>query len=89
MNTLSRLICTFAAGGLAFIPVAAQANTRAGDNSTIYTTPMAVGSGIAASTGVEDEDDENEFFVYLLAGSWATGIIFIIFEDDNQSPGGN
>lgn len=89
MKSISRLICAIAAGNLVFVPIAAQANTRAGDNSAIYTTPMAAGSGVAASTGAEDENDENEFFVYLLAGSWVTGIIFIIFEDDNQSPGGN
>lgn len=70
-------------------PIAAHANTRASDNNTVY-------SGSAADNPSGDDTfeagsafDEADFFVWLLAGAWATGILFIVFEDDNQSPGGN
>lgn len=38
MKTLNRMILTAAAASLAFLPVAAQANTRASDSGAMYST---------------------------------------------------
>lgn len=90
MNIATRLISTAAALSITFVPIAAQASTRASDNDVIYTGSTQT---LPLSDGDDDEDagliDLSDVLVAILAGAWVTGIIFIIAEDDNQSPGGN
>jgi len=82
-----RLVATVAAASLAFAPIAASANTRAGDSDTSYTA--------AASQPGQGRDATGEKLIApgilgaILAAAAAAGIIIIIDDDDNQSPGGN
>ncbi len=89
MSMLSRLTCALALASVTITPVATLANTRAGDSDAIYSVATPAGPGLSGTVDGEKLDEENNFLVALLLGSWITGIAFIIFEDDNQSPGGN
>lgn len=85
-----KLMVTLASAGLVLSPVAAQANTRAGDSSTVYTaSQVAPGLGRSAE-GEGFGGDKGDLIAALLVGLWATGIIVILLDlddDDNQSPG--
>ncbi len=92
MKSMSRLMVTAAAAGMAFAPVAAQANTRAGDSAPVYT---AQSSETSAQPGTNrNADGENIAGVpaligALLAAAAAAGVIVIVADDDDddQSPG--
>lgn len=87
-----KLMVTLASAGLVFSPVAAQANTRAGDSSTVYSAAQAA-PGLNRS--VEGEDfggNKRDILVGFVLGLWTAGIIVILLDlddDDNQSPGAN
>ena len=68
-------------------PIAAQANTRAGDSGAIYTASFAQpGSGRDADG--ESIASGSSFLIGLLVGLGASGLIAIIADDDDdQSPG--
>jgi hypothetical protein len=56
MKATSKLLVAVAAAGLAFAPIAAQANTRASDNGPVYSSAMISSSmtqdGNSAGMGV-------------------------------------
>jgi len=88
MNTLSRLALGAAAAGLAIAPVAAQANTRAGDSARVYSAPAASQPGTARSADGERVGGGADIVALLLVGLWATGVAFAVADDDpDQSPG--
>lgn len=89
-SIVSRLVMTTAAAGMALAPIAASANTRAGDSATTYSVPAsAPGKGRAAKG---EKLVAPGILIAVLAGAAAIGAIVIINDDDdedNQSPGGN
>lgn len=86
MKTTSRMLAATAALGLVFAPVAAQANTRAGDSNSVYST---------SAPGVGRDDDGESLagassilLALLAAGLIVAGIFFATDSDDEgQSPG--
>ena len=87
MKTVNRVILTAAAASMAVLPVAAQANTRAGDSGAIYS---------ASAPGLGRADDGEEvggsgvgiILGILAAAAVIAGIIVASdSEDDGQSPG--
>ncbi|MEM7665248.1 MAG: hypothetical protein AAF250_05280 [Pseudomonadota bacterium] len=85
----SRLAVTVAAASMAFAPIAAQANTRAGDSSTIYSGSAVSQPGVGRSDDGESLKGTGGIIIILLAAAAVAGIIIIIDDDDNQSPGAN
>lgn len=88
MKFVTRLAVTAAAASLAVLPIAAQANTRAGDNAAVYSTSAAQpGVGRAA----EGEEAASGFAIILgifAAVAIGAGIFFASdSDDDGQSPG--
>ena len=90
-NTVSRLMVATAAAGLVFAPIAAQANTRAGDNAPVYTS-----SATAAQPGLERDAEGEEaggkgsaiILLIFAAAAAVAGIIAVADNDDQgQSPG--
>ena len=84
----SRIAVATAAASMAFAPIAAQANTRAGDSSTVYTSASAPG----VSAAVEGEDfgatrGLSGILIILFGAAAAAGLIILLDDDDNQSPG--
>lgn len=86
MKLSSRLVLAAAAVGMTFAPIAAQANTRAGDSSTVYSAP--------ASEPGKSRSEKGErlvapgILIGLLGAAAVAGIVIIIADDDdNQSPG--
>ncbi|WP_291134060.1 hypothetical protein [Erythrobacter sp.] len=76
-----------AAAGLAIAPIAAEANTRAGDSARTYSAPAS-----APGTGRKAEGSRvaggADIFAFILVGLWATGIAFAVADDGpDQSPG--
>ncbi len=85
MKTLSRALMTVAAASLTFAPIAAQANTRAGDNGPVFTGKAASQPGLARSAEGEDIIGSG-VLAAIIAALIAAGIIIIIDDDDDQSP---
>ena len=86
----SKVIMTAAAAGMAFAPIAAQANTRAADAAPVYTNTAAQpGQGRAAEG--ENAVGTTGILVAIFAGAAIIGGIVIAAGedggDDNQSPG--
>ncbi len=92
MKFASRLAMTAAAAGLAFAPIAAQANTRAGDSSTFYSasaTSAVSQPGVGRSADGESLKGTSGILIILFGAAVIAGIIIIIDDEDNQSPGAN
>lgn len=89
-KTITRLTVTAAAASMAFAPIAAQANTRAGDSAAIYTNSAAQ-PGLARSAEGEDFVGRPGVLIALFAAAAVIGAIVIIADDDgdddNASPG--
>ena len=89
-----KLIAAMAATSIALTPIAAQANTRAGDSATLY-TGAASQPGVGRAGAGESLDGSSDILAALLVALWATGIIVIVADiefgdgNDNQSPGAN
>lgn len=86
----SRLAVATAAASMVLTPIAAQANTRAGDNATIYSSSAVSQPGTARNASGEDLDGAffNERLLFALIALLATaGVIIIIDDEDDQSPG--
>lgn len=88
IKLVTRLTMTAAAASMAVLPIAAQANTRAGDNAAVYSTSASQpGVGRAA----EGEEAKSGFAIILglLAAAGIIGGIFLAqdSDDDGQSPG--
>ncbi|WP_298470093.1 hypothetical protein [uncultured Erythrobacter sp.] len=89
MKFASRLAMTAAAAGLAFAPIAAQANTRAGDSSTFYSGSAVSQPGVGRSADGEELKGTSGILIILFGAAVIAGIIIIIDDEDNQSPGAN
>lgn len=97
MKTLNRIAVTASACALAFAPVAAEANTRAGDYSTNYSNSLGeFGASWTAQEFWFGEEDEVGAYVYALIGGAAVVIALIVLSSGsgeantppiNQSPG--
>ncbi len=85
----SRLAMTAAAASMAFAPIAAQANTRAGDSSTIYSASATSAPGVGRSADGESLEGTSGILAILFLAAAVAGIIIIIDDEDNQSPGAN
>lgn len=88
MKNATRIAMAAAAASMAVMPIAAQANTRAGDSGAVYSA-TASQPGLARSTNGEAFKDASSIFLALLASAAIIGgIIFATQSDDNgQSPG--
>ncbi len=86
MKTMSRVMLAAAAAGLAFAPIAAQANTRAGDSAPVFTGNAVSQPGIGRSAEGE-EIVKPGFLAAILALLIAAGVVIIIDDGDGQSPG--
>ena len=89
MKFMSRAMVTAAATSMAFAPIAAQANTRAGDGGPVYTSTAAQ-PGMARNAKGEDVRGKGcSIILILLASAAAIGGIVIAFSngDCDQSPG--
>lgn len=83
-----------AAASMALAPIAAQANTRAGDNGTIYSTSSLSQPGLGRSANgsnlanTEADAGITPIILGLLGGVLVIAAIIIITDDDDdQSPG--
>lgn len=86
MKTLNRVILSAAAASLAAMPIAAQANTRAGDNGSVYSV-SAPGLGRSAE-GESAASGTTVILALIAAGLIIGGIVFATQSDDEgQSPG--
>ena len=85
---VSRALVTAAAATMAFAPIAAQANTRAGDNAPVYTNTVAQ-PGTARDAEGENIKGTPGILLLLFAAAAAIGGIIVIADsgDDGQSPG--
>ncbi|MBV7258294.1 hypothetical protein [Erythrobacter crassostreae] len=88
IKTASRLTLTVATVSMAFLPVAAHANTRAGDNGTVY---GAEASSAGAIFGAVYDDEEISFalgdVLAVVAGILAgTAIITLLSGTADNSP---
>ena len=88
IKTMSRLMVTAAAASMAFAPIAAQANTRAGDNAPVYSTQTAQ-PGMARAADGEEMRGGSSIILALLAAAAVIGGIIVAAgnDDDDQSPG--
>ncbi len=91
LKKISQSTIALAAASMAMAPVAAQANTRAGDSSVTYATPASQ-PGAGRQADGEELGRGGNVFAYFLAGLWLAGIVLIIVDvndddDDRQSPG--
>lgn len=88
MKFVTRLAMTAAAASLAVLPIAAQANTRAGDNAAVYSTSA---SQPGVGRDAEGEEAKSGFAIILgilAAVAIGAGIFFAQdSDDDGQSPG--
>lgn len=88
IKTMSRLMVTAAAASMAVAPIAAQANTRAGDSTPTYTSQTAQ-PGVERSAEGEEMRGGSSIILLLLAAAAAVAGIVIAAdnEDDDRSPG--
>lgn len=86
MKSVNRVILSAAAASLVVLPIAAQANTRAGDNGSVYNV-SAPGLGRAAE-GESISDATGVVLALIATGLIIGGIYFATDSDDEgQSPG--
>lgn len=89
----NKIITTAAAVGLAFAPIAAQANTRAADSAPVYTSASASQPGLGRTAEGEDIVGVPGVIIGVLAAAAVIGAIVIASSEDdedtdpNQSPG--
>ena len=87
-NIASRIAVTVAAASMAITPIAAQANTRAGDSAALYSQSTVAQPGTNRQAEGEELIGDGAWLLALLAALLATaGVIIAIDDDDNQSPG--
>jgi len=91
MSTVSKIVSRIVLGagaiGLALTPIAAQANTRAGDSARTYSAPASQ-PGAGRTVDGENVASAANLFALFMVGLWATGVVLAITDDDSdQSPG--
>lgn len=84
IKIVNRAIFAFAAMSLAALPIAAQANTRAGDSGAVYNVPA---SSLGRSSEGESVGVATALTIALLAASIIIGSIVVASDTDGQSPG--
>jgi hypothetical protein len=86
MKTVIRVILSAAAASLAVLPIAAQANTRAGDNGSVYNVSAP---GLGRSADGESAVGGTAIILALIAAGLIFGGIYFASEsdDEGQSPG--
>lgn len=85
-----RLIAGAAAAALVVVPVAAQAETRAGDSAAIYTSTASLpASALPESSWLipDDDDDESGLWQWVTAG-FAFMVLFAVAIAGNPQPNG-
>jgi hypothetical protein len=88
MKLVTRLAVTAAAASMAVLPIAAQANTRAGDSAAVYTTSAAQPGVGRAAEGESANSGLGIILGILAAVAIGAGVFFASdSEDDGQSPG--
>ncbi|QFT75987.1 hypothetical protein [Erythrobacter sp. THAF29] len=87
----SRIAMSAAAACMVVAPIAAQANTRAGDNGTIYSgnavSQPGLGRDVSGENLVNDGDGLAAILLAILGGAAVIVAIIIIDDEDDQSPG--
>ncbi|MEP1422950.1 MAG: hypothetical protein ABJK59_14380 [Erythrobacter sp.] len=89
----NKIITTAAAAGLAFAPIAAQANTRAADSAPVYTSASTAQPGLGRSAEGEGVVGVSGIIIGLFAAAAIIGGIVIASSEDDedtdetQSPG--
>ncbi len=91
LKNTSKIIFAVAAATMAFAPVAAQANTRAGDSGAVYSAPGSQ-PGMGRSAEGEKFGSAANAFAWVLVALWLSGIVVIAADldgddDGRQSPG--
>ncbi|KEO88638.1 hypothetical protein EH31_16920 [Erythrobacter longus] len=92
-KSTSKFITTAAAAGLAFAPIAVQANTRAADSAPVYTSASAAQPGLGRSAEGEDVVGVPGVIIGIFAAAAVIGAITIAASEDDedtdptQSPG--
>lgn len=89
MKLTSRIAMGAAAMGMAFAPIAAQANTRAGDSTATYAVGASQPGVGRESSGEMLEGEGSGIIIALFAAAAAIAGIVILLDDDDQSPGTN
>ncbi|MEM1050675.1 MAG: hypothetical protein AAGI28_01135 [Pseudomonadota bacterium] len=90
LKVTSKVVTTVAVAGLAFAPIAAQANTRAGDQAPLYTGSTASQPGLGRSTEGQSLEGAPAILIALFAAAAIIGAIVVAASedtDDTQSPG--
>nr|WP_298925182.1 hypothetical protein [uncultured Erythrobacter sp.] len=88
----TRITVAMAAASMAFTPIAAHANTRAGDSGSVYGAEASSAGAIFGSVYDDEEiaglwGDLSTLIAALLAAAAIAGVIIIVDDSDDQSPG--
>lgn len=88
MKIATRIAMTAAAASMAVLPIAAQANTRAGDSAAVYSVSAAQ-PGLGRDAEGENAKGGFGIVLGLLAAVAIIGGVFLASdsEDNGQSPG--
>lgn len=89
MKMISRFAMSAAAMGMAFAPIAAQANTRAGDSTATYSVSASQPGVGREEAGDLLEGGGSGIIIALFAAAAVIAGIVILADDDDQSPGAN
>lgn len=86
MKTANRMILAATAASMALLPIAAQANTRAGDSGSVYSVS---GPGLGRATDGESLESAEGIVLGLIGAGVAIGGIILASQsdDEGQSPG--
>ncbi len=91
IKTVSRLMVASAAASMVFAPIAAQANTRAGDNAPVYTTNTTEAQPGRARDAEGESVGGGSSIILILLGAAAAiaGVVAVAdsSDDGNGSPG--
>ncbi|MCK0127177.1 hypothetical protein [Erythrobacter sp. F6033] len=77
IKTASRLALIVATASLAVAPVAAQANTRAGDNGTVYGAEASTAGAIFGAV-YDDEEKIAGAWVEIIGGILAASLVLVL-----------
>jgi hypothetical protein len=77
---------TVAAALTVVMPIAAHANTRAGDNQTQYSLPVSFQTVLLVD---KEEDDDRRFLWLLFGGGAALGLLLLLSGGSSHSHGGH
>lgn len=87
IKTASRIVFAAAAASMAMTPIAAQAGTRAGDTTAVYSAAAVPGIGRSAE-GESLAGGSDIIIALLAAAAIIAGLVLASDSDDNgQSPG--